>query len=319
MMAEQIYPDELLLLAARLYYVDGLSQSDVARWINVSQAKVSRVLALARQKGIVQITVAEYDPRNHQLEAEIERRLNLRQAIVINTVPGLPPEELRRSLVHFASPWVAGLIPPRGRLAISGGRTLQWLSQEMEPPQADCGLSVVQAMGNIDSNVGPYDALELGRVVAGRWKGVFLTLNTLALLPNAEVRNQFLALEPIRRVIEHLARVDIALVGVGTLTNSVFVERGVLSSSDAEQLVRAGAVGEICGRFYDARGEECASVYRDRVVSIEMEHLRRTPEVVAVVAGSDRSEAILGAVAGGLIKSLVIDGAGAAALLERAK
>ena len=52
------------------------------------------------------------------------------------------------------------------------------------------------------------------------------------------------------------------------------------------------------------------------MISIGLEQLRKTPEVIAVVAGSDRSAAIAAAIRGKLLKSLVIDSAGAAALLK---
>lgn len=315
-MAEDQYSDEMLLQIARLYYVDGLPQTNVARLANVSQAKVSRLLAKARERGIVRITVAEYNPRDYELEVELQERLGLRQAVVVKTAKGLNAVELRQSLTHFAAPWVARWLPPRGTVAIAGGRTMQWLIHNMTAPPGAEGMTVVQAMGNIDANVGPYDALELGRVLAKRWCGRFLILNTPALLPDARTRRTLLGLASVRSVVERLHGVQAALVGVGTLYNSVFLERAILTDKDTARLAKAGAVGEICGRFYDRDGEECQTSYRQRVISIEFDDLRRAEESIAVVSGSDRTEAILGALRGGLIKSLVIDRAGAAALLE---
>ena len=56
------YSDDQLRLVARLYYLDGLGQSEVARFAKVSQAKVSRLLTVARERGIVRISVADYEP-----------------------------------------------------------------------------------------------------------------------------------------------------------------------------------------------------------------------------------------------------------------
>ncbi len=309
--------DEQLLMISRLYYVDGLSQADVARMANVSQAKISRLLARARKKGLVRITVAEYDPRNRSLEEELQTRLGLRRAVVIKVARGLPVEELRQSLAHFAAPWVAGMIQPEDVLAIAGGRAMQWLVEGMTPPPDAAGVTVVQAMGNIDANVGPYDALELGRIIAQRFGGTFLTLHTPAIVPDADTRETLLALDTVHQVIKRLGTARMALVGVGTLQNSVFVERGVLTEKDFKTLTQAGAVGEICGRFFDSHGKQCDTPYRDRVVSIELDDLQRIDEVIAVVAGSDRTEAIRGALQGGLIKSLVIDETGAEDLLKK--
>jgi DNA-binding transcriptional regulator LsrR (DeoR family) len=125
-----------------------------------------------------------------------------------------------------------------------------------------------------------------------------------------------LGLEQIRNVLGGLAKADLALVGIGTLANSVFLERKVLAPGDLASLRDAGVVGEILGRFYDDSGRECKTALRDRVVSLPLDKLKRIPQVTAVVAGSDRSTALTAAIRGGLIKSLVIDESGAAALLQ---
>jgi DNA-binding transcriptional regulator LsrR (DeoR family) len=171
-------------------------------------------------------------------------------------------------------------------------------------------------MGNIDSTPGPYDAAELGRRLAGAWKGTFLTLNTPAILPDADVCRKLLGLEQIRKVLGGLAGADLALVGIGTLENSVFLERKVLAPSDLSELRQTGAVGEILGRYYDAAGSECKTGLRNRVVSLPLDKLKRIPDVTAVVAGGDRSAALTAAIRGGFVKSLLIDESGAASLLN---
>lgn len=316
-MADEPYRDEQLILAARLYYVDGLVQSEVARMVNVSQAKVSRMLALARERGIVRITVPEYHPRHRDLERRLEHDLKVGLAVVIKAEAGATVADLRRAVAYFAAPVVSDLLQSARVIAIAGGRTMQELVSRLRPAASPGPVTVIQAMGNIDSRVGPYDAVELGRAIAQVWRGGLLTLNTPAILPDLRTRNQFLSLESVRSVKEQLGRVDLALVGIGTLKNSVFVERGALGPDDLQLLESRGAVGEICGRFFTADGEECDTPFRDRVVSIDLEDLRRARQVVAVVAGSDRCEAIRAAVRGGLIKALVIDETGAEALLAR--
>jgi DNA-binding transcriptional regulator LsrR (DeoR family) len=309
------YSDDRLRLAARLYYLDGLGQHEVAKFVKVSQAKVSRLLALARERGIVRISIAEYEPRRRDLEGQLCERFSLTTAIVLKAIDGLTDTDLRRAVGHFASSAVDALIAPKSTVALAGGRTLHELVHHL-PASRDKALTVVQAMGSVDSNANAFDAQEVGRVMAQRLGGTFLAFNTPAYTPDKRTRDTLLKLEQIRHVHEHLDRADLAIVGVGTLENSVFVERGVLTSADVSQLRKAGAVGEICGRFFNAAGKECATSWRDRVMSAEIDQLRRMPQVLAVVSGSDRSFALLAAIRGRLIKGLVIDEAGATTLLS---
>lgn len=307
------YTDEQLRLAARLYYVDGLGQAEVAQFTRISQAKVSRLLALARERGIVKISVAEYESRSPMLEDKLRALLGLETAAVIRTLPGATSSDARRAVGHFGAAIAASLIAPGSVVAISGGRTMRELVQNL-PTDKKAGLTVVQTMGSLDSSVAPVDALELGRVMARRCEGLFLSLNSPAFVPDKRTRDSFLALTQIRAVWQHLSQARVALVGIGTLENSIFVERGILSADDLARLRDGGAVGEICGRFFNAEGQECDSPWRDRVVSIELDQLRTIPQVVGIVAGSDRSAAIAAAVRGGLLKSLIIDEGGANAL-----
>jgi len=317
-MRQTHFTDDQLILAARLYFIDGLPQAQIGKLVSVSQSKVSRMLTLARERGLVRVTVPEYEPRNQELERKLHEKLGV-DALVIRTALGSRIQDLRRTLGYFAAPVVSSWIGPHKSVAIAGGRTLRALVENMKPSGAVGGETVLQAMGNIDSRPAPDDAVELGRRLAEAWKGSFYTLNAPAILPDAEVCRQLLGLKQIREVSRRLVKADIALVGIGTLENSVFMERESFSAGDIATLRAAGAVGEILGRFYDDSGQECDSPFRDRVVSLPLDKLRKVPQVVAVVSGSDRSAAVAASIRGGVVKGLVIDEAGAAALIEESK
>jgi deoxyribonucleoside regulator len=311
------YSDDRLRLVARLYYLDGLGQSEVARFAKVSQAKVSRLLSLAKERGIVRITVADYDPRRRELEEQVRARFGLENVVVIKSSEGMDGSDLRRAVGHFGAPVVDALIQPRDTVAMAGGRTIHDLVHHL-PMVRNKSLTVVQAMGSVDSTVNIFDAQEVGRVVAQRLGGTFLSLNTPAFIPEKRTRDALLGLQQVRTVHETLDRARVALVGLGTLANSVFVERGTLDAAMIRELERAGAVGEICGRFIDDDGDECATGWRDRVIGVQVEQLRKIPHVIGVVSGNDRSAAILAAIKGNLIKGLVMDEVGAATLLANA-
>lgn len=311
---DNVHTDDQLILTARLYFLEGLGQAQIGKLVNVSQSKISRMLALARQRGLVRVTVPDYEPRDHGLEHRIRETLGI-ASVVIRTAGGFGDGDLRQMLGYFAAPIVSGWIRSGNRVAVAGGRTIQAVVEQMKPAHRLENVTVLQAMGNIDSRPGPYDAVEIGRRLAHLTGGTFQTLNTPAILPDPETCSRLLALDQVRAVMAALARAEVAFVGVGTLANSVFMERKALTVRDLEALRAAGAVGEILGRFYDAEGRECASPLRDRVVSLGLDELRSVANVVAVVSGADRGPAIRAAVRGGLLKTLVIDQAGAEAVL----
>jgi deoxyribonucleoside regulator len=311
------YSDDVLRMAASLYYVDGLGQTEVANLVRVSQTKISRLLAVALERGIVRISVDQYDPRLKALEEQLCAKFHLESAAVIKTAKNATREAARQTVGHFGAPYVAALFPASGVLALGGGRSVAEVVRRFRPSDRR-RLTVVQAMGSIDFNISPVDALELGRSLVALWGGEFLTLSTPAFVPDKKTREVFLASDQIKSVWQRLRKADVAVVGVGPLDQSVYSDRGVLAPADLAQLRESGAVGEICGRFFDASGRECTSPWRNRVISIELDYLKRIPQVIGVAAGPDRAAAVAGALRGGLLKSLLIDETGAQALVTMA-
>ncbi|MBS1815019.1 MAG: transcriptional regulator [Acidobacteria bacterium] len=309
------YTDQQLILAARLYYIDGMSQAEIGTFVRVSQSKVSRMLAIAQQRGLVRISVPEYESRNKALETSLRKRFDV-EAIVVHSIPGVEVKPLRQILGYFAAPVVRQWFQPRSLIVLAGGRTVQPLVEQMQPVDGISGLRVAQGMGHIDATPGPFDAAELCRSFARAWNGSVLSLNAPLLFPDKESCQKFMRLPQIQDVLRTIARADVALVGIGTLEQSVLVDRAIYSKSELNELRHAEAAGEIFGRFYDHRGVECRTSLRDRTLSLELNQLRQITRRVGVVVGADRAPAVAAAIKGNLINTLVIDEAGATALLD---
>ncbi len=315
-----------LAAIARMYYLDELGQQEIAGIMGISRSQISRLLTRARDLGVVRISVDEYDPRDREQELALVHRYGLSQAVVVRTAGGegaaRDTEHARRAIGYFAAPAVAGLIRPGTTLGLAGGRTLAQVIDQLRPTpvprgaHAPQGLRVVPLMGNIGAEASEIDAVDLSRILAQRAGGAFYTINAPAIAQDRSARDLFVAHEHVRFVWDLFDSLQLALVGVGSLEESAFIDRGVLPAADLNQLRAAGAVGEVCGRFFDARGQECVSAYRDRVISIDLDSLRRCQDVVAVTNGPRRAAAVRAAIAGGLVKSLVTDDAGARALMD---
>ncbi len=310
--------EKLLAFAARLYYRDGFSQGEVARLLSISQAKVSRLLKEARNKGIVRIEVQEFQPYEDDLQKSLESAFSLKTAVVVRIPAPSTPEAARRSMGFLSAPRVMELLKGVKALGITGGRslleTIRYLpSQGWEPD-----LQVVQLMGNVGAVALESDALELGRMIARKAGGTFFSLNTPAFLGDAETRKALFRHEQVKSVRNLFKSLDAALVGIGSLEDSLFIAQGAMKPSNLKNLQAQGAVGEVCGRFFGAQGKECATPYKDQVVSIKLEELSRIPLVIGVTMGADRAPAVAAALRGGLLKALVIDAGGARALLDLA-
>ncbi len=300
-----------------MYYLDRLGQTEIANICGVSRSTVSRLLTSARDRGIVRISVDEFDPRDRDLEAKIIDRFGMRDAIVVRDLGG-PALSVRRAVGYFAAHDIAEIVGLQRMVGVAGGRTLAELVHHIEPRTDGAGPVFVQMMGAIGSSPSRIDPSEQCRSLARRFNGSFRTLNTPAFAQSHRARQLFLSHQEIQSVWGLFPGIDLALVGLGTLEESAFFERGVLDEDSAARIRASGAVGEICGRFFDQRGDECDTDFRDRVIGIELDVLRDCPNVTAVLCGTARSQALKAAIYGNIIKSVVIDQEGARILLSSA-
>ena len=310
--------NKLLAFAARLYYQEGFSQGEVARVLSVSQAKVSRLLKEARNKGIVRIHVEDFQPYEDELQEKLQKEFSLKKAVVIRIPTPSSPEATRRSMGFLSAPRVMELLEGVKTLGITGGRSLLETVRYLPSQGWDPTLHVVQLMGNVGAVAQESDALELGRMIARKAGGTFLSLNTPAFLADGDTRKALFRHEQVKAVRNFFKSLDAALVGIGTLEDSLFIAQGAMKPSQLKSLQAHGAVGEVCGRFFGPHGKECSTPYKDQVVSIKLEELARVPLVIGVTMGEGRAPAVAAALRGGLVKALVIDAGGAKALLDYA-
>lgn len=223
---------------------------------------------------------------------------------------------LRRIMGYFAASVVGKWIKAHSLVVLSGGRAVQALVEQMQPVQPIPDLRIATGMGHIDSMPGPYDASELCRDLARRWQGSVLSLNGPLIFPDEGSCQEVVRLPQIQEVLRAVVRANALIFGVGAMHNSLLFERDLFTRAEIGKLADAGAVGEVLGRFYNAKGVECQTTVRNRTLSIDLAKLRGIARRIAVVVGVDRTAAVLGAIRGKILNTLVTEESCAEALLR---
>ena len=170
-------------------------------------------------------------------------------------------------------------------------------------------------MGGVGALV--VDGPDLARIVAAKLGGRHYDLHAPVLVEKPEVRNVFLSEPTVREGIRRAQSVQLAITGIGTLDDkaSSFLRAGLLTLTDLAQLRRMGAVGETIGRFFDIEGSSDGIEINQRIIGIELDDLRRIPQVLAVARGTTKAASILGALRGRFLTVLATDDVTARAVL----
>lgn len=298
---------EVMRLVAELYYARDLRQPEIAEMTGFSVSKVSRILAGAREAGIVRISI---EPPTEEQPA-IARELSDRFGVEVWLTPGREsdPSAAARLCGVAAAEHVAGWIESAGSLGIAGGYTMDALASAL-PRRNLPDLTVVPIVGGWDSRNRYLDVNELARRIADRLGAQVHYLHAPGMLDDEETKEALLRDSGVAATTSRWARLDAALVGVGggpTIAPGYGTVMDRLDELSRRRLVDLGVVGDVSGHLIRADGTIVEDEWSRRTIAISIDELRRIPVVMVVAAGSNKHRSLLGALRTGLVSHLVTD------------
>lgn len=305
-----------LLRAALLYYVEGRSQAEVATELATSRPNVSRMLAEAQRRGIVEIRINHPDGRAPDLETQLERGYGLASARVARRGTGSALDDTGRLAARF----LVDSLEDGASLALSWGHALQALVRAVDVDR-DHDVTLLQLLGGTSAVGHGVSGQELVRELATRLGADYRPLHAPATLRTAEATRTVVAEESVAAALGAAGRARLAFVGVGTPragSSAAVLDTLGLSPDEERAFWEAGPVGDLAGRFYDADGAPVTGPVDDRVVGVTLEGLRGIDHVVGVASGREKAAAVRAALRGGHLGSLVCDETLARALLPAA-
>jgi DNA-binding transcriptional regulator LsrR (DeoR family) len=310
-----------LVAAARLYYLQGRSQAEVAAQLKTSRSNVSRMLTEAQNLGIVEIRINDPAGRVHELEDELEDAFGLRDVRVAHVASsaGLQVEE-------YVGTQAARLLMENLKdsmiVAVSWGRALQSMVYATTSEQEFHRLSLFQLVGGLSSISNEISGQELVRELAVRLGAEYRFLHAPATLESAASRTALLAEPSIADALAQAGRADMAVVGIGTPSHgssAAILDSLKLTTAEREAFWAAEPVGDVAARYYNAQGQPVLGAVDDRILGIALADLVNIPNVVGVAHGRAKTPGVLGALRGHLIDSLVCDETLARSLLSEAR
>jgi DNA-binding transcriptional regulator LsrR (DeoR family) len=303
-------PDlRLMTRVARLYYEERLIQSDIASRLGLTQVAVSRLLKKAEEHGIVRTTVVTPPGAFAELEEMLEERFGLSQ-VIIGEATTDSEEAVLTAIGSAAAQFLETIVKSKEVIGISSwSASLLRTVAQMHPVRKVEDCLVVQMLGGIGSPSAEQHAnhlaVRLSRLVHGDAR--FLPVPGIVGSTNAA---KILLKDPnVNNTVTLFGKVTLALVGVGALEPSTLVASSgnIFSEEELKSVQKQGGVGDICLRFYDAKGQPVRTALDDRVIGMTLDGLRRVQRSIGVCGGKRKFAAILGAVRGKLINTLVTD------------
>jgi deoxyribonucleoside regulator len=305
---------QLMVQIARLYYENNLNQEDIAQRLNISRQKVSRLLIEGRAQGIIKITILDPDPADPNLGEALKTRFGLRE-VVLASGEKLEGEQLRAAIGLKATEYLLKVIRNDQTVGIGWGRTL-FEAINLLHEGGVRRIHVVPLIGGLGDISPFFQVNELTRRLAEAFSGTYHQLYAPAFLQDSQLLDRLLKTPEISQVMDLWTHLNMAVIGIGHVgfqeISSMFFADHIKPDTLA-QLETKGAVGDICGRFYNLEGKQVHPA--TGVLGIDLNTLRTVPDVIAIAGGSEKVKAVLGALRGGYISTLITDSITARAVL----
>ena len=294
---------ETVIEIATLYYYDDVTQEALSQRFALSRAKIGRLLKRARADGLVEIRVHQPASVGAELEREFGRRFNIGRLLV--SIDHRDPDAQRSAVAAMVAAHLERTIKDGAIVAVGMGRNVAAVADSMIS-RARSGVTFVCAIGG-SLRAGEYmNPDHICRRLAARFGGESETLYAPALVTNAELRAELYRNDTVKLTLDRARRADIALIGVGDLSeDSNMVRMGWFTPKEIAEARLAGTIGDTMGYdFIDIHGRPADTGMQGRVIGLSRGDLERIPDVVAIASENTKAAAILGALRTGAVNTL---------------
>ncbi len=305
---------QLMVQVARMYYESAQTQEEIARRFKLTRQKVSRLLIEAKSRGIIKIAIFDPNPGDPQLRNELKNSFHLKEVILAHS-GGLEGDPLRNSIAMAAAEYIKQVMRDGIVVGVGWGRTLFETIKSLGR-NGEKRVQAVPLIGGIGDQSQFFQVNELARRLSDTFNGSYRNFYAPAFLQDNSILESLVKTQEIAQVMDLWNKLDLALVGIGQvefqqISSMFFADH--IPAENLAQLEAKGTVGDICARFFDSNGNQILP--ETGVIGIRLDQLRAVPDVIGIAGGIEKVRAVLGALRGGYVKTLITDVATAHAVL----
>ncbi|MGI6151984.1 MAG: sugar-binding transcriptional regulator [Christensenellales bacterium] len=307
--------DALVYRVAKYYYIENLSQNDIAQRENISRSKVSRILERARASGIVKIEIkVPTSLMVEELQKQLQRILPVQRVIVVPASVSESTEETEEQLIidvaSVAAAHLPGMLSGCKTIGIGWGRTVYHIAPHLPFVPLDPERMFVPLVGNMTfRNRFLQTSINVSRF-GERFGGQTYYLN-ISSAPGPMGRRSEAEVYNIRQIKEYWDQLDAAIFSLGAppLENEIYLKDEMTMDMFSVNDVDPESRGEMLSQVFFSDGRPSCPVGKEeaRVVALPLERLRTVPFTMLIAAGNYKAKPVYYACKNGYAKTLVID------------
>ena len=303
------YEEALMIKVAWYYYLENMTQQKISDLLGISRMKVIKLLDKARISGVIQFKIRKDSENQISIEKGLQEKFGLKDTFVVPTNPD--EDNINETVARAAAMYISDRISKDDFINIGYGDTSSRILNNLAT-MTEYPISCVSLTGGVNC----YLPNTLSSIFNAK-----LYLMPAPLLPSSKELAQSMRNEASVVEISRMASLSkITVVGVGGIDdNATIIKSGLLSKNDVLYLQMQGAVGDVLSHFIDQDGNIVNAEIEERLISYDLQSLKKLNNVVGVAAGNVKVNAIRAALRGGYLDVLITDENTALKLLEQDK
>lgn len=280
------------LRAAWMYFVEEMTQNDIATQLGVGRVTVVRLLSEARERNEVKFSIQGGLEGCVELARLLERRFQLDEAIVVPV--STPQADATIPIAAATGMYVSELVEPGAHIGVGWGRTL-WESLAYMNDATVPDVSVVSLLGGI-TKVKHFNPSEFAWRFSNLFQADCYLMTAPAIVDSAATRKALIEKCGLGEVFERARDLNVVLVSVGDLDSQGTPYRyGFVPDALRSAMVEQGAVGEILFNYFDADGKILKHPINQCIMSVPLSTLESAQRRIIASGGVNKAEALLGA------------------------
>ena len=305
--------NQLRIRAAWLYYIEGMTQSDVAEKLGVNRIMVTRLLSDAKKRGEVVIRIKSELTDLVDLQQQLETHFGFERAIVAPLEDN--QDDPTRVIAAAAGDYVSELMRSDMTIGVGWGRTLHGMLPYIEAQRLS-GVRVISLLGGI-AQARRFNPAEFAWQFAELFDAEGYLISAPAVVDSEQTRHALLENCGLDQILQLAESCDVSLLSCGGITAMTTSYRsGHITEAERQSLVAAGAVGDVLYHFIDAQGQVVDHPVNTRSISMPLERLKRIPKKILISGGQEKIEILKATIASIHPSVLITDEVTARSLLE---
>jgi DNA-binding transcriptional regulator LsrR (DeoR family) len=300
-----MYTTEDLIKIAELYYINGMSQQDIADLTHQSRTNISRLLKICVDEGIIEFRIMVPTKKRTQLASELEKRYGLMKAVLVPS--GGSPNQLKGRAAIETCEYLKENLRSGMLIGLAWGNMIYEIVRHFSV-SIPYKIDVIQCIGGTNPTSPASDGQMLTKMLEDNFNGTAYSLNAPMIVSSPNTKDILLSEPMLKEHFRKMAQADVALLGIGSNENtSSLICSGNLSKREIYALQNSDVVADICGSGIDINGKVCDTILKDRIIAIDMDTLKKIPLRIGSAVGKNKVKPILSVLRGHYINVLVTD------------